>query len=145
MAENKTQFNDASVTDFLDGISDERKRRDSYAILEMMRAITGEEPQMYGASIVGFGQYHYKYATGREGDMPMVAFSPRKQNLTLYIMSGFDEFDAMQARLGKHKVGKSCLYINKLSDVDEDVLREMIRRTYDHMRGSDQADVGLAE
>lgn len=134
MSENKTQFNDASVTAFLDSVPDERKRRDSYAILEMMREITGEEPRMYGDSIVGFGQYHYKYDSGREGDMPIAGFSPRKQNLTLYILSGFDEYEALRARLGKHKVGKSCLYVNKLADVDQATLREMIARSVTAMR-----------
>ena len=100
MSANKTQFNDAAVGAFLESLPDERKRHDSYVILEMMREISGEEPRMYGTSIVGFGNVHYKYESGREGDMPVVAFSPRKQNLTLYI--------------------------NKLADVDQAVLREMI-------------------
>lgn len=86
-----------------------------------------------GDSIVGFGRYHYKYESGREGDMPLIGFSPRKQNLTLYILMGFDGFDDLRDRLGKHKVSKACLYINKLADVDEDVLREMVQRSYDHM------------
>ena len=126
---NKTQFNDAAVTAFLDAVPDERKRRDSYVILEMMREISGEEPRMYGTSIVGFGNVHYQYESGREGDMPVVAFSPRKQNLTLYITTDDDEYEALRARLGKHKVGKVCLYINKLADVDPAVLREMISHT----------------
>ncbi len=137
MAENKTQFNDASVADFLDAVPDERKRRDSYALLEMMREISGEEPQMYGASIIGFGRSHYKYDSGREGDMPMVGFSPRKQNLSLYLLTGFDDYGEMLGRLGKHKLGKSCLYINKLTDVDQDVLRELIRQTVAFMRSKD--------
>lgn len=131
---NKTQFNDAAVTAFLDAVPDERKRRDSYVILEMMREITGEEPRMYGTSIVGFGNVHYKYESGREGDMPVVAFSPRKQNLTLYITTEDDEYEALRARLGKHKVGKVCLYINKLADVDPAVLREMISHTVSTVR-----------
>jgi len=127
---NKTQFNDAAVTAFLDAVPDERKRRDSYVILEMMREISGEEPRMYGTSIVGFGNVHYQYESGREGDMPVVAFSPRKQNLTLYITTDDDEYEALRARLGKHKVGKVCLYINKLADV----LREMISHTVSTVR-----------
>ncbi len=127
--DNKTQFNDADVTAFLDAVPDERKRRDSYAVLAMMHEITGEEPRMYGASIVGFGNVHYKYESGREGDMPVVGFSPRKQNLTLYIESDFDEYEALRARLGKHKIGKVCLYINKLDDVDRDTLLEMVRHS----------------
>ncbi|CUS06085.1 conserved protein of unknown function [Candidatus Promineifilum breve] len=131
---NKTQFNDAAVTAFLDAVPDERKRRDSYVILEMMREISGEEPRMYGTSIVGFGNVHYQYESGREGDMPVVAFSPRKQNLTLYITTDDDEYEALRARLGKHKVGKVCLYINKLADVDPAVLREMISHTVSTVR-----------
>ena len=126
MSADKTQFNDAAVGAFLESLPDERKRHDSYVILEMMREISGEEPRMYGTSIVGFGNVHYKYESGREGDMPVVAFSPRKQNLTLYITTDDNEYEAMRARLGKHKVGKVCLYINKLADVDQAVLREMI-------------------
>lgn len=129
MAENKTQFNDASVTEFLDAVPDARKRQDCYAVLAMMREITGEEPQMYGASIVGFGRYHYKYASGREGDAPLTGFSPRKQNLTLYIMAGFDQYEQLLARLGKFKLGQSCLYIKKLDDVEADALREMVRQS----------------
>lgn len=134
MAENKTQFNDAGVQEFLETVPDARKRRDCYVILEMMREITGEEPQMYGASIVGFGRYHYKYESGRQGDSPLTGFSPRKQNLTLYIMAGFDNYDDLRARLGKHKVSVSCLYINKLDDVDQAVLREMVSRSVADMR-----------
>lgn len=138
MAENKTQFNDASVTEFLDAVPDARKRQDCYAVLEMMREITGEEPRMYGASIVGFGQYHYKYASGREGDSPLVGFSPRKQNLSLYVIGDYDGIDTLLARLGKHKIGKVCLYINKLDDVDQDTLREMIRKSVEHTREMNQ-------
>lgn len=134
MAENKTQFNNASVTEFLDAVPDARKRQDSYAILEMMREVTGEEPQMYGDSIVGFGRYHYKYASGREGDSPLIAFSPRKQDLTLYVIGDYDELDALRARLGKHKTGKVCLYIKKLEDVDQETLREMMRQSVAHTR-----------
>ena len=111
----------------------EKKREDSFAIIEMMKQVTGEEAVMWGASIVGFGSYHYKYASGRENDWFLVGFSPRKQNLTLYIMSGFDHYDALLSDLGKYKTGKSCLYINKLEDVDEGVLRELIKQSVDHM------------
>jgi hypothetical protein len=134
MAENKTQLNDASVTAFLDAVPNERKRQDSYALLDMMREITGEEPMMYGESIVGFGRVHYKYESGREGDMPIVGFSPRKQSLTLYVESDFPEYGELRDRLGKHKVSKACLYINKLNDVDRDVLREIVRRSVAHTR-----------
>ncbi len=97
MAELKTKLSDASVEDFLDGIADERKRHDSYTILAMMQEVTGVEAKMWGDSIVGFGSYHYKYASGREADWPLVGFSPRKQNLTLYIMSGFEQYDRVAA------------------------------------------------
>lgn len=133
MAQLKTQKNDASVEQFLDGVANERKRQDSYAILELMQDVTGEEPAMWGTSIIGFGSYHYKYASGRENDWFLVGFSPRKQNLTLYIMSGFDEYESLLADLGKYKTGKSCLYINKLVDVDLSTLRELIEKSVAHM------------
>jgi len=139
MAENKTKPTDADVEAFLNAVDNERKRADSFAILKMMKEVTGEEPVMWGPSIVGFGSVHYKYASGREGDYLLTGFSPRKQNLTLYIMAGmagFEHFDDLRARLGKHKVGVSCLYINKLADVDMDVLRELVRRSVEHMRTS---------
>ena len=129
----KTQKNNASVEEFLDSVSGERKRQDSYAILELMRDVTREEPAMWGTSIVGFGNYHYKYASGRDGDWFLVGFSPRKQNLTLYIMSGFDEYESLLADLGKYKTGKSCLYINKLDDVDLSTLRELVVKSVTHM------------
>ena len=133
MAELKTQRNDASVTEFLDSVEHEGRRQDSLAVLEMMREIAGEAPAMWGSSIVGFGSYHYKYASGREGEWFLVGFSPRKQNLTLYIMSGFEEYDALLGRLGKFKTGKSCLYINKLADVDIPTLRELVARSVAYM------------
>jgi hypothetical protein len=133
MAELKTKQNDQSVEAFLNRVDDERKRADSFAILEMMKQITGLEPKMWGDSIVGFGSYHYRYETGREGDMPIIGFSPRKQNLTLYIMPGFGQYEALMAKLGKHTTGKSCLYIKKLADVDLDVLKELVRHSVDHM------------
>ncbi len=133
MTEPKTQKTDASVEDFLRGVSSEKRREDSFTVLELMRDITGEDPAMWGTSIVGFGSYHYKYASGREGEWPLVGFSPRKRNLTLYIMSGFDEYDALLADLGKYKTGKSCLYINKLEDVDLSILRELIKQSVAHV------------
>ena len=126
MAELKTKINDADVEAFLNGIEDEKRRKDSFAVLELMKKITKAEPKMWGASIVGFGNYHYKYQSGREGDWFVSGFSPRKQNLTFYIMSGFSRYDELLAKLGKHKTGKSCLHINKLEDVDLDVLADMI-------------------
>jgi hypothetical protein len=134
MAENKTRETDASVEAFLNAVPDERKRADSYAILKMMEEITGEEAKMWGDSIVGFGSYHYKYASGHEGDAPMAGFSPRKQSLTLYIIDGNHDSNDLFEKLGKYTTSKACLYIKKLDDVDLDVLREMIRRSYEHMK-----------
>ena len=136
MAELKTKPNEQSVTDFLQAVQEERKRKDSFAILELMKEVTGQDPKMWGDSMIGFGTYHYKYASGREGDWFVTGFSPRKQNLTLYIMSGFDEYDALMKKLGKYKTGKACLYINKLEDVDMAVMRELIQKSVAHL--SDQ-------
>ena len=133
MAELKTKQTDESVTEFLNGVPDEKKRQDSFAILELMTEVTGAEPRMWGESIVGFGSYHYRYASGREGDWFVTGFSPRKQNLTLYIMAGFDNYDHLLQNLGKHKTGKSCLYIKRLEDVDLDTLRELVSQSVQHM------------
>ena len=133
MAELKTQKNDASVEDFLNGVEDEKKREDSLKILDLMREVTGDEPAMWGSSIIGFGSYRYKYASGREGEWFLTGFSPRKQNLTLYIMSGFDQYDSLLANLGKHTTGKSCLYVKKLEDIDLTMLKEMVKLSVDHM------------
>lgn len=129
MAELKTKVNDQSVTAFLDGVADEGRRQDCYKILELMNKATRAEPKMWGDSIVGFGSYRYTYASGRAGDWLLTGFSPRKQNLTLYIMSGFSDFEELLSRLGKHKTGKGCLYIKKLADVDLSVLQELIDRS----------------
>jgi hypothetical protein len=129
MADIKTKQNDASVTAFLDSVENATRRQDSYVVMEIMRKITGQEPKMWGDAIIGFGVQHYQYASGRQGDMPLVAFSPRKQSLTLYITMGFPEMDNLLARLGKHKTSKACLYINRLADVDQAVLEEIITRS----------------
>ena len=129
MAELKTKVNDASVDKFLRGVTDETKREDSYKILEMMKKATKAEPKMWGTSIIGFGDYHYKYESGREGDSPLTGFSPRKQNLTLYISGGFDEHEELLNKLGKYSLGKGCLYIKKLEDVDTKVLKELVTRS----------------
>jgi len=134
MAELKTQPNEQNVEDFLNAVESETKRQDSFTILELMKQETGAEPIMWGDSIVGFGTYKYKYASGREGEWLVTGFSPRKQNLTLYIMSGFDEYDNLLNKLGKHSTGKSCLYIKKLEDVDQDVLRELVSKSVEHMK-----------
>lgn len=137
MADLKTKPNEASVEAFLNGVEDERKREDSFAILELMLEVTGAEAQMWGSSIIGFGSYHYTYASGREGDWFQVGFAPRKQNLTLYIMSGFDAYDDLLGKLGKHKTGKSCLYIKRLADVDLDTLRELVVQSVAYIAGTE--------
>jgi len=133
MAELKTKMNDASVQAFLDQVEPESKRQDCFRVLEIMREIVGEEPKMWGDSIVGFGQTHYKYASGREGDWFKIGFSPRKQNLTLYVMSGYEGYEDLMENLGKYKTGVSCLYLKHLDDVDVSVLREILRRTVEHL------------
>lgn len=135
MSELKTQANDGSVEAFLGGIENERRRAECFVLLRLMEEVTGEKGVMWGSSIVGFGRCHYRYESGREGDWFLAGFSPRKQNLTLYIMGGFEGYEGMLARLGKYKTGKSCLYVNKLADVDVDVLREVVQRSVEHMGG----------
>lgn len=136
MAELKTQPTAESVEAFLAGIADADRRADCVAIVEIMRAATGQAAKMWGPSIVGFGHYHYRYASGREGDAPLTGFSPRKQNLTLYIMPGFERYDDLMSRLGKHATGRSCLYLKRLSDIDVAVLRELVDRSVAHMRAT---------
>ncbi|MHA1946896.1 MAG: DUF1801 domain-containing protein [Candidatus Hodarchaeales archaeon] len=125
MAELKTKKNDQRVEKFLNTVTDPSKREDCFEIMKLMQEVTQEEPKMWGDSIVGFGDYHYKYKSGREGDWFLIGFSPRKRNLTLYIMSGFTRYDEILEKLGKHKTGKSCLYINKLSDVNKESLTQL--------------------
>ncbi|MBY9019639.1 MAG: DUF1801 domain-containing protein [Candidatus Lokiarchaeota archaeon] len=134
MSELKTKPTKKSVDQFLKKVENPNRKEDSFKILELMKEVTKEDPVMWGESIVGFGSYHYKYASGREGDWPLVGFSPRKQNLTLYIMSGFEKYEELLEKLGKFKTGKSCLYINKLKDVDIHTLRELILESVEYMR-----------
>lgn len=129
MAELKTKKTKASVNAFLDKITDEQRRKDCQTVLTLMKQATGEEPKMWGSSIVGFGTYHYRYASGREGDWPIIAFSPRKTDLTLYIAPGFEKFESLMAKLGKYKTGVSCLYIKKLDDVEIPVLKKLIAKS----------------
>ena len=138
MAELKTKRNDQSVEDFLNSVEDKKKREDSFTILKLMKEVTGTEPHMWGGSIVGFGSYHYKYESGREGDWFLTGFSPRKQNLTLYIMSGFRRYDELMKKLGKYKTGKSCLYIKKLEDIDINILKELVAQSVDHVSKTHQ-------
>jgi hypothetical protein len=134
MAENKTKQTGASVEKFLNSVNDEKQREDSFTILKMMQQITKAEPKMWGPSIVGFGKYHYKYESGREGDCALTGFSPRKGNLTLYIMGGFDEKSSQMKKLGKYKNGKCCLYIKKLEDIDMSVLKELVKTSVESMK-----------
>lgn len=134
MAENKTKQTRVSVTAFLSAIVDPRRRADARKVAAMMRKATGKRARMWGSSMVGFGSYHYKYASGREGEWSLVGFSPRKQNLVVYIMPGFKEFPALMKKLGKYKTGKSCLYLNKLDDVDQHVLQKLIEQSVKVMR-----------
>lgn len=133
MAEPKTRPNDKSVEAFLNSVEDEKKREDAFSLLKLMKEVMGEEPVMWGDSIVGFGRYHYRYASGREGDWPLTGFSPRKRDLTLYIMAGFDQYDDLLQRLGKFKTGKSCLYVKRLEDINLEVLRELVRQSAEHV------------
>lgn len=134
MAELKTKLTEQSALEFLNRIDDEARRQDCLTVMALMKDVTGEEPRMWGESIVGFGSYHYSGKSGREGEWMLVGFSPRKQNLTLYIMAGFDQYDDLMSKLGKFKTGKSCLYVNKLSTINLDVLRELVKQSVDHMR-----------
>jgi hypothetical protein len=131
--QNKTTANDGDVKTFVEAIEHETRREDAKTLLEMMERLTGYQPKMWGPSIIGFGEYHYIYESGREGDMLRHGFSPRKANLALYISGGFKDTPEILERLGKHKLGKSCLYINKLVDVDLKVLEEMIMRDIIYM------------
>jgi len=133
MYELKTKVNDQPVEAFLNQVDDPKKKEDSFIILDLMAEVTGMPPRMWGDSLVGFGKYKYKYASGHQGEYFLTGFSPRKQNLTLYIMSGFDEYDNLMAKLGKYKIGKSCLYIKNLEDVDIKVLKKIITQSYQRM------------
>lgn len=133
MAELKTKQNDASVEEFLGAVANDRRREDAFTVLELLKRVTGEAPRMWGTSIVGFGSYRYRYASGRTGEWPRIGFSPRKQNLTVYVMPGFSNYDEILSRLGKHRTGKSCLYLNKLADIDMDVLEELIGSSLEAM------------
>jgi hypothetical protein len=129
MAELKTKLTYKSVADYLNAIESEQVRQDCWAIVELMQAATKAEPKMWGSSIVGFGTYHYIYASGREGDWMLTAFSPRKRNITLYILGGFDEYDQLIDSLGKCTRGKGCIYIKRLSDIDVPTLKELIQKS----------------
>ena len=134
MAELKTKQTTASVDDFVSSIADAQRRDDCRALAALMQEVTQSPPSMWGESMVGFGRYRYTYASGRTGEWFVVGFAPRKQDLTLYIMGGFDQSEALLSRLGKHKTGKACLYIKRLADVDRVVLLELVAQSVAHMR-----------
>ena len=134
MASNKTQPTRLKVSEFIAGIEDKRKRADCRELMKLMREITGNRATMWGPSIVGFGKYHYKYASGREGDFFLTGFSPRKQALSIYIISGFKAHAGLMEKLGKFKTGKSCLYVKSLDDIDRAVLKELVTESVAHMR-----------
>jgi hypothetical protein len=136
VAEPKTKKTNASVESFLNGVADERKRQDCFVLVDLMREVTGSEPSMWGDSIVGFGGYRSTNSTGKEYEWPVTGFSPRKQSLTIYIMSGFEQYDELLGRLGKHSTGKACLYVKRLSDVDMAVLRDLVELSVAHMTHS---------
>ncbi|MDH3690519.1 MAG: DUF1801 domain-containing protein [Gammaproteobacteria bacterium] len=133
MAELKTKQNNTSVSAFLKGIEDDNKRLDCRELMTLMKEITGKRPTMWGATMVGFGSYHYKYDSGREGDWFVTGFSPRKQNLTIYIMPGFGRYKTLMKQLGKYKTGKSCLYVKNLDDIDQHVLRQLVAKSVKDM------------
>jgi hypothetical protein len=134
VAELKTKKTEASVEDFLARVSPEKKRKDAITLCDLMKKVTKLEPKMWGTSMIGFGNYHYKYESGHEGDSFLVGFSPRKQNLAIYIMPGFDNYEELLSKLGKHKTSKACLYINSLDDIDVPTLQALIKRTLTDMK-----------
>jgi hypothetical protein len=130
----KTKVNDTSVVNFLNKIDDEHKRNESFQLLDIFAKLSGHEPKMWGNSIIGFGSYHYKYASGQEGEWMKLGFSPRKQKFSIYIMSGFDKLEKNLEKLGKYKTGKACLYVNKLADIDLKKLERLITESFKHLR-----------
>src|SRR5580700_11516067 len=134
MADNKTKPTKLSVAAFIDGLADPARHADAKALVKMMQSAAGEKPRMWGPSIIGFGSYHYRYESGREGDMPLIGFSPRKVATVLYNLTGPDDCKVLLAKLGKHTTGKGCLYIKKLADVDQQVLRAMAVKSVAAMR-----------
>ncbi len=131
---NKTIENNLSVNKFIEMVENPRRKKDAKELIKIMKEITGKPAKMWGTSIIGFGKCHYKYDSGHEGDMPLVGFSPRKANLVLYIMLGFGNFTKELEKLGKHKIGKSCLYVNRLDSLDEEILKELIKRSYEQTK-----------
>ncbi|MGB6083676.1 DUF1801 domain-containing protein [Moheibacter sp.] len=132
--ENKTKPTEVSVEDFVNSVENEQKRNDSFALIERMKQITGKEPKMWGPSIIGFGKYHYKYASGHEGDAPLCGFSPRKSAISLYVFTGLERHEYMLEGLGKYTMGKACIYVKKISDIDLDVMERIIRETTEFLK-----------
>jgi hypothetical protein len=132
-SKNKTTENENNVEAFLQNIDDEKRKEDALKTFSMMNDLLPEKAKMWGGSIIGFGSYHYKYESGREGDFLKVGFSPRKTSLTVYIVAGFERYQQLMNKLGKYKTGKSCLYIKMLEDVDEEILKSLIKESYDYM------------
>ena len=134
MAELKTKKNKTSVSKFIKSIKNKQQQEDCLEVINMMKEITSQDPEMWGSSIVGFGSYHYRYASGREGDWPLTGFSPRAKSLTIYIMPGFDLYPELMSKLGKYKTGKSCLYLKQLKDIDKAVLKSLIKKSVQAMK-----------
>lgn len=130
----KTKVNDKDVIAFLEKIEDEKKRSDSFELLDLFTKIADAEPKMWGENIIGFGSYHYKYESGQEGQWFKIGFSPRKAKFSLYVMSGFEQLKTHLDQLGKHKIGKSCLYVNKLADIDKKVLENLVLESFNHLK-----------
>ncbi len=129
----KTKVTDTSVSAFLNAVEPEQKRLDAFEILDIMKEVTGDEPKMWGPSIIGFGSYHYVYESGQEGDFMAIGFSPRKAKHSLYLIGGVENYPKLTSKLGKFNNGKSCLYVNKLSDIDKDVLKQLIKESYNYI------------
>lgn len=134
MTENKTKPENASAAAFIKNVEDPQKRKDCQELMKIMHRITGKPSKMWGSSMVGYGTYHYKYDSGREGDYFVVRFSPRKQNVTIYVMPGFDRYSALMKKLGKYKLGRSCLYVKKLNDINRNILETLLARSVKDMR-----------
>lgn len=133
MSKNKTHFTNGNVADFIEKVDNEQKRKDSYELIKLMEEITGEPARMWGPSIIGFGCYHYKYASGHEGDAPIVGFSPRKSAISLYVFTGLDEHKHLLDNLGKYTMGKACIYVKKLEHIDTEVLKKLMTHTIDFL------------
>jgi len=134
--ENKTKPTEVSVEEFLDSVENEQKRKDSFELIESMKKVTGKEPKMWGPSIIGFGSYHYKYASGHEGDAPLCGFSPRKSAISLYVFTGLDKHEHLLEGLGKFTMGKACIYVKRLSDIDLKAMEKIIKETIKFLKAT---------